>query len=201
MYRENISKGKEVEIKFKNKIVKFRKYKEKFNVYTPIQKHTDIVLKIENRNEPKRVGDAVITNLKNFEIGVKTADCVPIVLVGNEWVGVIHAGWRGLHKGIIEKTLKEFEKEDKVLKAFIFPSAKSCCYEVGKEFKEIFENNLIEKNGKLFFDPQNEALHRLKKYGIKTIEVFDICTICNPKLPSFRRDKTVERMLTSVVIL
>lgn len=171
-------------------------------IYIPIQRHTDKVIKLSSLNQLPEVGDSVITNLRKAEIGVKTADCVPIVLVGSHWIGVIHAGWRGLHKGIIYKTLKALygEGENRIY-AFVFPSAKACCYEVGEEFKKLFKRNLIEKDGKLFFDPQEEAVSQLKENGVEVVEVVRDCTVCNKRYPSYRRDKTKERIYTSAVKL
>ena len=171
-------------------------------VYLPVQRHTDTVIKLTSLTQKPEVGDSVITNLEGVEIGIKTADCVPIALVGENWVGVIHAGWRGLYKGIIPKTIEAMRKEgEKQLYAFVFPSAKACCYEVGPEFKSFFSRNLIEKNGKLFFDPQEEAILQLQENGVKVVEVLRDCTICNLRYPSYRRDKTEERIFTSVIKL
>ncbi|AAC06517.1 peptidoglycan editing factor PgeF [Aquifex aeolicus] len=205
MYKQDFPEGKEalnLEIRLGNKLVRFRKFTGKEKIYLPIQRHTDKVIKLIDKDSPPLEGDAVITNLKNVEIGVRTADCVPIILLGKEWVGAVHAGWRGLKKGIIAKTLKALKEEgEDDITALVFPSAKGCCYEVGKEFKEFFRRNLKERNGKLFFDPQREAVEQLRENGIKSILVWEKCTICSPELPSYRRDKTKERMLTSVVIL
>lgn len=206
MYRENCGKGKEaqkviLELKMDNKFIRLSRYMGNERVYTPIQRHTDVVIKITERDFPPRIGDAVITNLKNFEIGVRTADCVPIVILGEDWVGVIHAGWKGLMKKIIRKTVEELKKYEKgKLKAFIFPAAKSCCYEVGNEFKEIFSRNLVNRDNKLYFDTQEEAKYQLLKEGIEDLFIWEKCTVCSDELPSYRRDKTESRILTSVKI-
>lgn len=46
-------------------------------------------------------GDASVTGLLNAVLCVQTADCVPVVLVGDGVIGVAHAGWRGLVEGVI----------------------------------------------------------------------------------------------------
>jgi len=170
-------------------------------VYTPIQRHTSRVIKLTKHPGAREVGDAVITNVKGLEIGVKTADCVPIILIGEEWVGAIHAGWRGLASGIIQKTVEEMKREEvRDLTAFVFPSARSCCYEVGEEFVSIFGRNLINRNGKLFFDTQAEAVAQLRESGVRDIIVWGACTVCTPYLPSYRRDKTSRRLTASIKI-
>ncbi|GAB6066118.1 peptidoglycan editing factor PgeF [Aquifex pyrophilus] len=202
MSGKNLSEGEKtkviLELRIKNALVRLS---GKVKAYLPIQRHTDRVIKLLKPQSPL-VGDAVITNLRNYPIGVKTADCVPIALVGEKWVGVIHAGWRGLHKGIIEKAVKLLKEEgEKELTAVVLPSAKSCCYEVGGEFENYGFKSLERREGKLYLDTQREAILRLKESGVSSLIVWEKCTICSPELPSYRRDKTMDRIITSVVLL
>ena len=147
-------------------------------------------------------GDAIITQKPNLKIGIRTADCVPVALLGKNTIGVIHAGWRGLKEGVIEKTLQKlsfFEPLANFL-AFVGPSAKACCYEVGTEFKELF-TSLYYRKGKYHMDTQEEALLRLRGMGIKNFYLYKTCTICHHALPSHRKDKTQDRLLTYAEIL
>ena len=61
-------------------------------------------------------GDALYTNKKNEVCAILTADCLPIFItdtLGQE-VAVIHAGWKGLLKGVIEQTIKSFDSQNLV---------------------------------------------------------------------------------------
>jgi YfiH family protein len=49
--------------------------------------------------------DAAVTATAGCVLAVRTADCVPIVLVGPSGVGVVHAGWRGLVAGVVERAV------------------------------------------------------------------------------------------------
>lgn len=49
--------------------------------------------------------DASVTRVRGAVLAVQTADCAPIVLVGDGVVGVVHAGWRGLAAGVISEAL------------------------------------------------------------------------------------------------
>ncbi|MGB9874133.1 MAG: peptidoglycan editing factor PgeF [Hydrogenobacter sp.] len=170
-------------------------------IFTLKQTHSDKVYLLERLIQEPIEGDAIITQLRGIRIGVKTADCVPIALLGKHTVGVIHAGWRGLKGKIIENTiemLKNFEKIDE-LTAFVGPSAKACCYQVGEEFKEHFVC-LHYKNGSFFLDTQEEAITKLKSLGIRKFIKLSSCSICNVKYPSYRRDKTKERLFTYACI-
>ncbi len=142
-------------------------------------------------------GDGLITQEKGLKIGIRTADCVPLAFLGNKTVAVVHAGWRGLKEGIVEKTLEMLQSLEPLenFLVFIGPSAKACCYEVGEEFKESFKS-LYYRNKSFYMDTQEEAMQRLIKGGIKHLYLYRACTICHHSLPSHRRDKTSERLLT-----
>src|SRR6478736_4329857 len=48
--------------------------------------------------------DAAVTRVPGAVIAVQTADCGAVLLEGDGVIGVAHAGWRGLHAGVIEAT-------------------------------------------------------------------------------------------------
>ena len=70
------------------------------------QTHSDKVINIDNLklSEVELNGDAIVTSKKDFYIGVKTADCVPILLgsTNSSFVAAVHSGWRGTFNKIIE---------------------------------------------------------------------------------------------------
>nr|WP_313060428.1 peptidoglycan editing factor PgeF [Moraxella sp. CTOTU49097] len=56
--------------------------------------------------------DAHITRLPNVALAIMTADCVPIMIAtdaadDNKIIAAIHAGWQGLSKNIIAKTVQK----------------------------------------------------------------------------------------------
>ncbi len=176
-------------------------YEEDKDVLTLKQVHSSKVFLLEDLVESLE-GDGIITQKKGLKIGVKTADCVPVAFLGKETVAVIHAGWRGIKEGIVEKTLQMLSSLEGLedFFAFVGPSAKACCYEVGEEFREHFVS-LHLRNQKTYMDTQGEVILRLKKYGIKRLFQYGVCTVCHHSLPSYRRDKTQKRMLTFAEII
>ncbi|MDQ7038119.1 MAG: polyphenol oxidase family protein [Aquificota bacterium] len=168
-------------------------------LYLPIQKHTSRVIVLRTFPYPPVIGDGVLTDLEGVEIGVRTADCVPLVLIGEEWIGAVHIGWRGLASGIVERAVEVISGYEDLKKVFAFigPAAKGCCYEVGEEFRDMFDD-LIERDGRIYMDLQESVLRRLRKAGIGSVGVYERCTVCSPDLPSYRRDRTSVRILTSV---
>ena len=77
----------------------------KEDVFTLNQIHSDKVIFLKNTDENYEPfdGDAIITTQKRFNIGVKTADCVPILLtdINATFVAAIHSGWRGTYLSLI----------------------------------------------------------------------------------------------------
>jgi len=130
-------------------------------------------------------GDALITDIKNIAIGVLTADCVPILIYdkNRKIISVIHAGWKGAYKGIINKVIKFFIKKGsspKDLVAAIGPCITKKNYEVQKDFKDKFikkdkQNkkffNIIKK--KTYFSLNNYVYSQLKKLNVKNSEIIN----------------------------
>ena len=72
--------------------------------------------------------DAAVTRVRGVKLAVRTADCVPVVLVADDAIGVVHAGWRGLAGGILQKTIAELGS---VGRAYVGPHIRVGCYEFG----------------------------------------------------------------------
>lgn len=89
-------------------------------------------------------GDGLITNVPGVVLTVRTADCVPVLIVDpvERAVGAFHAGWRGTLARIVEKGVGEMRKafgsEPANLRAAIGPCIHACCYEVSEDLKEKF---------------------------------------------------------------
>jgi YfiH family protein len=92
----------------------------------------------------RRSGDALIAHQAGMLLGIRAADCVPILMVdrGRRAVAAVHAGWRGALKRIVEKTAGEmcrmFSSRPENLLAAVGPSIRKCCYEVGPEVADAF---------------------------------------------------------------
>jgi polyphenol oxidase len=124
---------------------------------------------------------------------ILTADCLPVLFIGEEGEILIHAGWRGIKDGILDN---QIIKSLKPKQAYIGPSIKKCCYEVSEDFQKNFpgSKSFSRKEGKLFFSLDEEILFRLKKlFPFLEILVDNHCTCCDNQFHSFRRDKTEKR--------
>lgn len=89
--------------------------------------------------------DALVTNLQGVAIGVRTADCVPILLHDpvRRAVAAVHSGWKGTVQRIVQKaiyTMKDkFGTEGKDLKAVIGPAIGPDSFQVGEEVVKYFK--------------------------------------------------------------
>ena len=84
------------------------------NIFLPKQTHSNKFYFLSKKSGKSRIKcDAVVTNLKNYPIGILTADCAPLILYDPKvnMISAIHAGWKGAFKGIVEKVIKFFIKK------------------------------------------------------------------------------------------
>lgn len=122
-------------------------------------------------------------------LGIKTADCLAIGIVGRSGIAVLHAGWRGLHKRIISHSL--IEKIDPRF-FIISPHISSSNYEVGEEFLDYFDQkiSLDRIDGRLVFSQRREAVHQIRsRFPDVPIEISHLCTFDSELLHSYRREK------------
>lgn len=150
--------------------------------------------------------DALTTGATGVLLGVKTADCVPVLLADQKRgaCAAVHAGWRGTLAEIVTRALatmrEEFGTQARDVRAAIGPAARACCYEVGAEVIEAFSAKFPhadalftrEREGHALADIQKANRDQLKDAGVaaERIHTLPLCTICRPDLFfSYRRDK------------
>lgn len=154
--------------------------------------------------------DGIISSQPGLAPVIRTADCAAVMIFDpvKNAVANVHVGWRGAKQKIISNGLRMLFEENNCrpsdLIVAISPFIKSCCYEVGNEFKKIFtEQYLPEKGGKLYFDLEKYILDELMSIQIKrsNIELNDQCTYCSElQFPSYRRTGTKNRLLNMIKI-
>jgi len=165
-------------------------------------------------------GDGLWTTTRNIRIGVRVADCVPVLLAGpladgTPWVAALHAGWRGATGqddptpggGILRRGVSRFRALGGHPASLVWafgPAILACHFEVGEE---------VIRAGRL--DPAwREDLHtiggsgkpHLDLHGFLRAQALDmgldpglegsvaVCTVCRPDLLySYRRGDTTGR--------
>jgi len=152
--------------------------------------------------------DVIVSAAKGVLAGVKTADCVPI-LIGDPVTGAfaaVHAGWRGtLATAVIsavERLAKEYDASPEDLCVAIGAAAGPCCYEVGSEVIEAFTSKFADgeklftltKPGHATVDLSKANRDQLISTGVKRerIHTAPICTMCRTDLFfSYRKEKSI----------
>jgi YfiH family protein len=157
------------------------------------QVHGGAVLRV--RTEDGSCGEAVAldadghaTALRGVGMMVLVADCLPVLLVSEGAVAALHAGWRGLAEGVLEegvRALVELGGGGEIL-ALVGPGAGPCCYEVGAEVHAAFGG--AQRVGARNIDLPALAHERLAAAGVGRVERVGICTICDTRLYSHRRE-------------
>ncbi len=174
-----------------------------------------------SRPFPTLEADGLITGVPGWLVGVRTADCVPILMASPRAVAAIHAGWRGTVAGIAEAAVQAFQTRYQVspseLRVAIGPAIGVECYDVGIEVAEAIAAILAdgpegstgvvlktrEEGRERFRVDLREANRRLLvRAGVPSaaIDVLPMCVACREDLFfSHRRDRgTTGRMLNVI---
>jgi YfiH family protein len=139
--------------------------------------------------------DAVLTRATGAGVGVVVADCVSIALASSTAVVVVHAGWRGLLDGVIERaaeSLRAASGSDSAGRfvAVLGPCIGPCCFEVGEDVAARFDARHVQHRSgapRPFVDLRAAATARLAALGVPS-DADDRCTACTAELFSYRRD-------------
>ncbi len=192
---------------------------EKKQMVSPKQKHSANIGIVKTEHDIFPDTDALITNIPNLCIFIRTADCVPILLFDpvKKAIAAIHSGWKGTIQEISKLTIdlmqKEFGTNPEHIIAGIGPSIGPEVYEVGSEvieqFNKSFGDNFcvtpIKNSEKGFLDLWKVNKKKLLDSGIpeNQIEIAEICTYSNPELfYSARRDGVkTGRLATGIIII
>ena len=180
------------------------------------QVHDNHVINVQDEIvEESTEADAIYTQRDNIACGVLTADCLSVFLTdaaGKE-IAVVHAGWRGLAAGVIEKTLDHFSAEPVSILAYLGPVIGPCHFEVGNDVRQAFqaldikemENQMpvlfqeSETPGKWMADLYAIASIILGSKGVLQVYGEPLCTYCEfDQFYSYRRDGQTGRFASVI---
>ena len=138
-------------------------------------------------------GDALLENQPGSVVAIKTADCIPILLVDERRraEAAVHAGWRGTVARISGEAVaamgRSFGTRAEDLHAAIGPGIGKCCYQVGAEVAAHFGGQ-----GSGHIDLADANRRQLEEAGVtgRRIYASNLCTMCRAEeFYSFRRDQ------------
>ena len=175
------------------------------------QTHSTIAIPANIENTGKEA-DASYTALAEQVCIITTADCLPLLVCNRKGthVAAIHAGWRGLSKGVIENTLNALNLPPEDILVWLGPAIGPKHYEVGDEVRDFFLQ--IDPEASKAFTPSiNQrwladlytlARLRLKKLGISAVYGGKYCTYSDPEnFYSYRRDGNKTGRMASLIWL
>jgi YfiH family protein len=189
------------------------------------QLHSDVIHRLDAAPPGKLEGDALMTGVPGLVLVIRTADCLPVLLVdeANRAVAAVHCGWRGTEKRILEKAViamgEAYGSKPAEMFAALGPCIGAACYEVGPEVREAFLRagfpaSVFVERGHL---PAIQVPDLKKKYlldlkaanrrlldglGFRKARLFDAgpaCAHCEPRLLSYRRHPADPRRMYNFI--
>lgn len=188
---------------------------------TGTQVHGDHVIVLDEKEASPRETpcDGLVTNRLRCAVGIRTADCIPLLLADPERrvVGAIHAGWKGTALGIAAKTIdllvSRFSCRPSDIIAAIGPAIGPCCYEVGSDVygemsSRAWRDSVFsarKTDGRRMLDLAGANRHQLLHAGLSAGNIITIplCTVCRRDLFYSWRGEGVEagRQVSGIMLL
>jgi YfiH family protein len=169
------------------------------------------------------VGDVVLSRDEGVACGVRSADCVPVLLAapGTGWACAIHSGWRGTVANVVKSGVVALEArgvEASRLVAAVGPHLERCCFEIGADVAASLAAASSHGEGAISRGPPMRAAPRggestlradlraivraqLEAAGVGRVDDVRGCTWCEPtRFHSYRRNGAKSgRMLSAIV--
>lgn len=161
-------------------------------------------------------GDALVTTAPGILLAVRTADCVPVLLVAGRpaepprAVAAIHAGWRGVAAGVIPAALSHLRAlvgSQPSIAAAIGPCVSVDHYEVGEEVVDAIAETGVPHSvfvkrptgaPRPFADVGAAAQHQLERAGVVALRL-PHCTVSRDDLWSHRRQGSRRGSLAALI--
>ena len=148
--------------------------------------------------------DALWSDQPRTALAIKVSDCLPVSIIDPQHTVIanVHSGWRGAVQQITAKTLDAAPLHPSHSIAFLGPTIRVCCFEVGEEvaaqFPEEFVNRSLGPKPHVDIPAFTAAI--LRERGSREIVDTQLCTRCPDSIfHSYRRDKKSGRNLAIVV--
>lgn len=182
------------------------------NIVSLPQIHSDKIFTVTKQNAGEgyyirdgiESGDGYVTDERGIVLGIKTADCVPILFEVEQndeivAVGAVHAGWRGTVAQIapkcVDRLCADFGADKAQIRAAIGPCIHACCYEVSRDIYDEVAFSLGEGIARKYVKPSdtskgkymcdlagiNRELLLLEGLREGNIEIVNECTCCHPE--------------------
>lgn len=182
------------------------------SVIFPKQVHGDVIWNVTAADALRRAwveADAVITDVGQLPIAVRTADCLPVLVFDprHRAIAAVHAGWKSSYLKIVSKTIERmralYGTDPQDLRVSLGPCIRRESYEVGAEFEAHFPGDIVLISGQRHFDIIAANRRQLSQAGVPDKNIWDCGqdTFSNPQYHSYRRDRDVSGRMLSVIMM
>jgi YfiH family protein len=162
--------------------------------------------------DPDKVGneaDGSWTDRAGRVCVVMTADCLPVLICNQQGskVAAAHAGWRGLHAGVVTNAIRKLESDPAELMVWLGPAIGPRAFEVGAEvFRALTDRNAentsaFRRTGDQHWLCDLYQLARIELFNQGLTSVFggNECTFTDEqRFYSYRRDGDTGRMASLI---
>ena len=150
--------------------------------------------------------DAIVTACRDLPLVIFTADCAPIALVGDGAVGAVHAGWGGLHAGVVERAVDALRSlAPGPVSAVLGPCIHPERYEFGADLLDRMVAHFgpavasRTQQGTAAFDIPAAVRIALARAGVDDVDDVGVCTAASNDYFSYRRDGVTGRQAMLVL--
>jgi YfiH family protein len=139
--------------------------------------------------------DALWSDQRHVALGIKIADCLPVTVLdpAHAVIANAHSGWRGAVQGVTAAALDASNVDATSSLAYLGPSIRVCCFEVGEEVATQFDERYLDRTrAKPHVDLVRFTTDILRDRGFADERISDseLCTRCEGSIfHSYRRDK------------
>jgi YfiH family protein len=181
--------------------------------------HTVVARRGDGWSPGRPEADIIITDDPSVAIGVRTADCAPVLLFdpSRQVAGAVHAGWRGAAANAsgagVLALRREFNTRPEDLIAAIGPCLGQCCGEVGPDVVDAFraggaDQQSIEQwfergaGDRSLLDLERANRDQLERAGVLPDNIFTsgLCTKTHHgRLHSYRADRNAAGRLLAAI--
>lgn len=154
--------------------------------------------------------DAALTHTAGVVLAVLTADCLPLLVCSEDGgeIAAIHAGWRGLAAGVIERTVERLSTPREKLLVWLGPAIGMASYEVGAEVRDAFVAHSAANAGAFTparpghwrCDLYSLARNRLAALGVAHVHGGGFDTYADARFYSYRREARTGRFASLIWI-
>ena len=176
--------------------VRFQLGVRKRALLTAKQVHQATVLKVDDNTDEEVArsieADALWTQTPELGVGIRTADCAPVLFAtkNGEMVAAAHAGLRGAVGGVLEATLRTFEESGFAARDAVVAVGHGNGYdafEVGPEVVDAAKTRTdveglarASTNDRFVFDLAGYCERLLNNAGVASVDVIRGCTVSDP---------------------